>query len=148
VGDAAAVDAAFNNNTRQLEELAQEEYNADDLAEMDRTFTYTVALNRPQDLFWAWGWCAADLDTLEQNLENIQLEFTLADEQVPLEQFQKLDYESGGQSCTAYITVLSGWQAGENHLSTTVTFTAKINDGSADYPPGKQVFEYTVFVKP
>jgi hypothetical protein len=67
---------------------------------------------------------------------------------VPLDQFQKLNYDSGNQKCTAYITVLSDWQAGENHLSTTVTFSAPVNDGTAEYPPGKQIYDYTVYVKP
>jgi C-terminal processing protease CtpA/Prc len=148
IGDAAAVNDALNNNVQQLEQLAKEQYSTSDLMVMNQTFTYTIALNNPQDLFWAWGWCAKDQATLDQNLKDIQLEFSLAGEAVPLDQFQKLDYTSGGQNCTAYITVLSDWQAGENHLSTTVTFTASINDGTADYPAGEQVFDYTVYVKP
>jgi len=59
-----------------------------------------------------------------------------------------LNYDSSGQKCTAYITVLSDWQGGENHLSTTVTFKTQINDGTADYLAGKQVFDYVVYVKP
>jgi C-terminal processing protease CtpA/Prc len=148
VGDAAAVNDALTKNDQQLEQLAHEQYSAEDLAQMDRTFTYTIALNKSADLLWVWGWCAKDQNTLEQNLKNIQLAFSLAENDVPLDQFQKLDYDASGQVCTAYITVLSDWQAGENHLSTTVTFTARINDGMADYPAGKQVFDYVVYVKP
>ena len=139
---------ALQSSVEQLEQLANEEYSAEDLAIMDRTFTYTIAFNKSKDLLCAWGWCASDASTLEQNLQNIELAFSLAGQEVPLEQFLKLDYESGGMSCVAYITVLSDWQGGENHLSTTVTFTSPINDGVADYPAGKQVFEYTVYVKP
>jgi C-terminal processing protease CtpA/Prc len=148
IGDAAAVNDALTNNDKQLEELAKERYSQDELAQMDRTFTYTIALNQSQDLFWAWGWCAADQETLDQNLGNIQLDFSLAGNAVPLDQFQQVSYTSGGQTCIAYITVLSDWQAGENYLSTTVTITAPINDGSADYPAGKQIFEYIVYIKP
>jgi C-terminal processing protease CtpA/Prc len=148
IGDAAAVSDALNNGVKQLEELAKEQYSVDDLVKMDQTFTYTIALNESQDLLWAWGWCAVDQATLEQNLNIIQLDFSLAGNKVLIDQFQKLDYDSGNQKCAAYITVLSDWQAGENHLSTFVTFTAPVNDGRADYPAGTQVFDYTVYIKP
>ena len=148
VGDAAAVNQALTDKDQQLEELAKEQYSAVDLAQMDRTFTYTIALSKSQDLFWAWNWCAKDQKTLDQNLTNIQLAFSLDGSAVPIDQFQKLDYPSNGQACTVYVTVLSDWQAGENHLSTTVTFTTAINDGMSDYPAGKQIFEYVVYVKP
>jgi len=142
------VEAALNSGAKQLEELAQEQYGADELVRMDRTFTYTIPLNQSRDLLWAWSWCAINQNTLEQNLKNIQLDFSLAGDDIPLDQFQRLDYDSGSQKCTAFITMLSDWQAGENHLSTTVTFTAQINDGMADYPAGKQIFDYAVYVKP
>jgi hypothetical protein len=148
IADTATVNAALSKGIKQLEELAREQYSADDLAKINTTFPYTVALNKSQDLFWAWGWCAKDKDTLEQNLKNIKLAFNLEGTDVPVDQFLKLDYPSSGQQCTAYITLLSDWQGGEHHLSTTVTFTSKINDGTADYPAGKQVFEYAVYVKP
>ncbi len=148
VGDASAVGKALNGGTKQLEEKAREEYSSEELAQTDTTFPYTIALSKSENLLWAWGWCAADEDTLKQNLEKTELVFTLAGETVPLEQFQRFDYENGGMACAAYITVLSDWQGGENHLSTAITFTESINDGTADYPPGTQIFDYTVFVKP
>jgi hypothetical protein len=43
---------------------------------------------------------------------------------------------------------LTDWPAGEHHLSTIATFTAKINDGSADYAAGDYELDYEVFVKP
>lgn len=148
IGDAAAVNAALQNNDQQLEGLAKEQYTADELAQVNKVFTYTIPLTKSQDLLWAWGWCAKDQKTLDQNLQNIKLAFSLAGQDVPLATFQKLSYTATGQQCTAYITVLTDWQAGENHLSTTVTFTASINDGTTVYPPGKQVFDYVVYVKP
>ncbi len=148
IGDAAAVNTAIQNNDQQLEQLAKEQYTAIQLAQMNQVFTYTIALAQSQDLLWAWGWCATDQKTLDQNLQNIKLAFSLAGQDVPLAQFQKVSYTANNQQCMAYITVLTDWQAGENHLSTTVTFTTSINDGTAVYPPGKQVFDYTVYVKP
>jgi C-terminal processing protease CtpA/Prc len=148
VGDASAVESALNSGVKQLEELAREQYSTDELVKMDQTFTYTIPLIKTQDLIWAWGWCAADQATLELNLNNIELAFSLAGTEVPLDKFQKLDYDSGGQMCTVYLTVLSEWKAGENHLSTTVSFKTPINDGTVDYPAGEQFFDYIVYVKP
>jgi hypothetical protein len=51
---------------------------------MNQTFTYTIVLNNSPELFWAWGWCAAEQATLEQNMEDIQLQFSLAGEEAPL----------------------------------------------------------------
>ena len=148
IGDATAVNTALQNGTQQLEQLAKEQYSADELAKVDQTFTYTITLNQSKDLLWIWGWCAKDQNTLEQNLKNIQVDFSLERKTVSLDQLQQASYDSGGQKCIAYLTVLSDWQAGENHLSITATFTAPINDGTIDYPAGKQVFEYVVYVKP
>jgi hypothetical protein len=38
--------------------------------------------------------------------------------------------------------------AGEHHLVTTVTFIANLSDGSNDFAPGTQTFNYNVYVKP
>lgn len=148
LADVEIAKASLSKNLKQLEELAREKYGAADLAKMDTIFTYTIALNESQDLFWTWGWCAKDQPTLEQNLKNIKLAFTLNGEPVLLDQFLKQDSEYSGQKCTTYIAVLGDWSGGEHHLVSTITFTSKINDGSADYPAGKQVIEYTVYVKP
>jgi hypothetical protein len=41
-----------------------------------------------------------------------------------------------------------GYQAGENQLSTSARLKTQTNDGMADYPAGKQIFDYTVYLKP
>ncbi|MDW8277327.1 MAG: S41 family peptidase [Anaerolineales bacterium] len=148
LGDASKVNDALNKNPKQLEELAREQYNEKDLAQVNRTFTYTIALNKSQDLFWAWGWCAKDAATLAENLKKIQLAFSIEENVIPLDQFQQLTYSSSGQQCVVYLTVLYDWPGGEHHLTTKVTFTAPLNDGTFDYPKGEQIFEYTVYVKP
>jgi C-terminal processing protease CtpA/Prc len=140
--------AIERGSIKSLDEKARENYSSEDLSKMDTTFTYTIPLGKPEALLWVWGWCAADQDTLEQNFKNIKLAFSMNGETVPLEQFALLDYESGGLACRAYFTEVKEWPAGEHHLETLLTFTAKINDGSADYPAGFQKFDYTVYIKP
>lgn len=148
VGDANALQTAIDKRAKQLEELAREQYTAEDLATMDTTFPYTIALAKSQDLFWAWGWCAKDQATLEANLKDILVTFKIEETEIPIEQFQVFPYENGGQQCVAYLAVLTNWQGGENQVSTTVTFSKPINDGNAEYPAGTQAFVYTIYVKP
>lgn len=148
VADKAGVQAALANKDDALEALAKENYTSDQLSKMDSTFPYTIVLSQSRTLLWEWGWCAKDQATLDQNFAHIKLAFSLAGKNLPINQFQQFDGPSSGMQCRTYVTALSDWQGGENHLSTTVTFTAKINDGTSDYPAGQQVFDYTVYVQP
>lgn len=146
--DKADIDSGIYADAQYLRSLANEHYSKAELDEMDRTFTYTIELDQSQTVFWMWGWCANDQITLDQNFQHIKVVFTLAGEVIPLSQFQKFDSTQGEQVCQSYKTALTDWQAGETYLSTIVTFDAAINDGSTDYPAGKQMDEYIVYVKP
>jgi C-terminal processing protease CtpA/Prc len=143
----AGAQKAINQGARQLEELAREQYGMNELA-LPGTFSYTIALSESEPLLWAWGWCAASTEILNQNFENISLDFKLAEEGIPAEDFLELEYENSGQMCRVLVGALDNWPAGEHHLTTTVTFEKPINDGMADYPAGTQVFDYSVYVKP
>ena len=91
---------------------------------------------------------AASQEILNENLDNISLDFKLADELIPVGDFLELEYENGGRFCRVFVGALDNWPAGELHLSTTVTFENPINDGSADYPAGTQVFDDSIYIKP
>jgi len=132
-----------------LEDRAREEYTTEDMLETDKEFTYNIPLSRSVPLMWVWGWCAKDEATLADNLGKMDFTFTLNGEQVSLDSFLNLDYDSSdGQKCTAYILGLTNWPGGEHHLSTLVEFTQALNDGVYDFTPGTQTFTYTVYVKP
>jgi C-terminal processing protease CtpA/Prc len=143
----AGAQKAINQGARQLEELAREQYGLDELA-LPGTFSYTIPLGESEPLLWAWGWCAASQEILNSNFKEIKLGFTLDGKEIPFEDFAKLDYENGGQFCRAFIGALDNWPAGEHHLNTLVAFENPINDGSADYPAGTQVLDYSVYIKP
>jgi hypothetical protein len=136
------------SSAKQLEEKAREQYENADYLKVPNDFTFTIALNKSEKLLWVWGWCAADQATLDDNLSKTDLKFTLNGQDVPLDQFVKLDYDSSGQRCTAYIIGLTNWTGGEHHLVTTLTFKEPLNDGTYDFPVGVQTFYYNVFVKP
>ena len=139
---------AINASAKQFEELAHEKYTNDDYLDTSKNFTFTITLNTSQDLLWSWGWCAKDTATLDSNLNNLGVKFTLDGQPVAPDKFLKLDYPNQGQQCTVYVLGLTNWPAGEHHAVTVVTFKTKINDGSSDYPPGTQTFDYGVFIKP
>ena len=139
---------AINDSIKQFEELAREQYTNEDYLDTSKSFIFTVALDKSQDLLWAWGWCAKDDAALQSNLKNIGLKFTLDGQAVAPDQFLKLDYPNQGQQCSAYLLGLTDWPSGEHHAVTTLTFKAKLNDGTYDYAPGVQTYDYGVFVKP
>jgi len=141
--------ALASGNVTQLEEKAREVYSAEELAAMNSTFPYTIVLGKSEPLFWVWGWCAKDQDTLVENFTKIKLTFSLNGKEIPLEQFFGTDYTpSNGMACRAYLTQVTDFEGGEHHLSTTVVFSAPVNDGTETYPAGQQVFDYTVYIKP
>lgn len=133
-----------------FESLAREQYTNQDMLTVPKTFTYTIALSQSQPLLWAWGWCAKDQATLTDNLNKIQLAFTLNGQAVDPGKFFKITGPSstGSQQCQTYVLGLTDWSSGQNEAVTTATFTAPLNDGTNDYPAGKQVFDYTIYVQP
>jgi C-terminal processing protease CtpA/Prc len=143
----AAAASAFSSGKSFLEDLAREEYGTADFA-VPGTLSYTIPLTKTDTLIWMYAWCTTTKEVLDQNFENIEVKFVLDGEEVPLDQFRREDLENGGQQCRLIYTALSKWPGGEHHLSTTATFTAPINDGTADYEAGDYVLDYAVFLKP
>jgi hypothetical protein len=145
LGSKATTNKAIRANTDSLEARAQENYSADDLAQMDKTFPYTIALeSKRQRLLWAWGWCTTSTAILNENYKHIKLEFSINGEAVDPASFFEFQQQGGGLFCKSYYIAAYNWPSGETTLQTVVTFDATINDGQADYPAGKQTFVYTV----
>jgi len=145
--DAAAAQNKLLSGISFMEDEAREVY-TDDALSAPGTFTYTITLDQDEEIAWVYGWCATP-DLLEQNYENIDLTFTMEGEGVPLDQLHIFNYPASADlNCRFYYTILSGWAVGEHHLGITAEFTRPINDGTADYPAGKWINEYTVYVKP
>jgi C-terminal processing protease CtpA/Prc len=137
------------SSAKQFEEIAREQYSDADYLQVPNDFTFTLALSKSQTLLWAWGWCAADQATLDDNLSKLDVKFTLNGEPVALDQFLRLDFASqDGQQCTYYVAAVTDWAGGQHQAVTTVTFKAPLNDGTYDFTAGKQIFEYNIYVKP
>ncbi len=142
--DAASALAA---SAPYLEDKASEQYQASDFAKPG-TLTYTVSLTPTDQVIWGYGWCATTQDILNTNLKSIKLKFTLDGKDVPVSAMQVDNTPSNGQQCQTTFTALGNWPTGSHHIVTTVTFTGKINDGTADYASGDYVLDYTVNVQP
>lgn len=127
-----------------LEQLAEETYSSEELAQVGETFNFTIALPQNEQVLWVYGWCATSQELVDQNLENMRLDFTVNGTGVALEQFYMVESQSGDLPCRTYAAVVYDWPRGETTLETVVTFQQTVNDGMADYPPGTQSFVYTV----
>jgi hypothetical protein len=131
-----------------LDEMAHEKYQASDLANPG-TYVYTILMPRTAAPQWEYGWCATTSKILAANLKSIKLNFVLDGQTVPLSDFAVDDGPgSNGEQCHAWYVVLDQWPTGMHHLTTTATFTSKINDGKSYYPAGDYEQDYTVTVRP
>ncbi|MCI0860835.1 MAG: hypothetical protein J4N82_02690, partial [Chloroflexi bacterium] len=110
-------------------------------------YTYTIEMDRSQEVMWVYGWCTVTQEQLAQNWENISLVFTLDGESVPLDSFVRLEDKSGDLECRTHYALLADWPSGEHELTTEVTFATAINDGLDDFPAGTHIFEYRVHVE-
>jgi C-terminal processing protease CtpA/Prc len=137
--------SALTSGKPALEDKAAEKYQASDFAGPGK-LTYTLGLTPSDEVVWVYAWCATTLPQLKENLKSIKVKFILDGEDVT-SQMNATDLPNKGQQCRVYFSALSNWPAGSHHLTTTATFTKKINDGSADYPAGEYVLDYTVNVQ-
>ncbi len=142
---AEAQKALADSSSIFLEMLAPESYTDAELAEMNRTFSFTIVLGQEQPLLWQYGWCATTQAILKQNLQLMSVAFEMNGAPVPEDQSYAYDSQSSGNlECHSYVALVYNWPKGKTSLQTTVTFDAKLNDGMSDYGPGQQTFAYTV----
>jgi len=139
---------AIQANAQTFEQKAREQYTNQDYLDVNKIFTFTIPLDKSQDLIWSWGWCAKDQATLDDNLKKLGLKFTLDGQEVTADKFLQQQGSSQGQQCVSYTLGLTDWPAGEHLAVTTLTFKSKLNDGQFDYNPGAQTFNYHVYIKP
>ena len=146
IADNNTAKAALQANVPPLEAKATEQY--PNGLTTPGTLTYTISLSPADQVIWLNGWCAKTNTILTTNLDNIQFKFSLDGKDVPTSSFVVDNTPQGGQQCHAYYTALSNWPVGRHHLTSTMTVTGKINDGTSDYAPGDYVSDYTVNVHP
>jgi len=136
---------AFAAGAKFVEDKTRESYSDEELSSPG-VLTYTVPLAKSETLIWAYYWCTTTTEILDQNFSQIDVQFELNGEVVPLDKFAVSDLPAGGNQCRIIYTALSDWQSGENTLKTSVTFKSKINDGMGDYEAGDYISIYSVFL--
>ncbi|MCE7861512.1 MAG: hypothetical protein DYG86_17230 [Chloroflexi bacterium CFX2] len=136
---------AFSSAAAFLEDKAREQYSPEEVSQPG-VFAYTIPLAKSETLIWGYFWCTTTQEILDQNFSQIEVNFELNDESVPLDKFVIADLPSGATQCRVIYTALSDWKSGEHHLTTSATFKTPINDGMSEYPAGDYVSEYSVFV--
>ena len=137
--------SALQARTPFLEDKSSEKFQPSDFARPG-TLKYTVSLAPADQAIWAYAWCASNQTVLDQNMQNIKVKFVLDGKDVT-SQIQPKDLPNNGQQCRLFFAALSQWPKGSHHLITTTTFANKINDGTADYPAGDYILDYTVNVQ-
>jgi C-terminal processing protease CtpA/Prc len=136
----------LNNGVAFLSDLAREQYSAEE-REAPGTFTFTVVMNRSQDVIAGYFWCTSTNEILADNWAKIEVTFELDGVAIPAAEFNEETVASGSGPCTALSAKLSDWPAGEHSLIVETTFTAALNDGFADYPAGIYREEFTIYVE-
>jgi C-terminal processing protease CtpA/Prc len=135
-----------SGEAKLLEDVASEQY--DNPVTPGETYTYTIPLLKSEPLLWGFFWCAKDQTILEENFKQMKFTFSLDGKTPDPNNLARFDFPSQGKFCRVISYQLTDWPAGEHHLSTTLTFLKKINDGMGDYDKGTFTYDYTVYVKP
>jgi len=129
-----------------LQSLAPEKYTEADFAKPGTVrFTATVTNDRP--IFFSYGWCTKDQQTLVQNFDHIRVKLYINGKELANSAVHSLSFTmSDGKVCNDLGALLSQWVPGTYQLKSVATFNQKINDGFADYEPGDYAMEFTVTV--
>ena len=129
-----------------LQALAPERYSDEDYAKPG-THVFTAEVTDNQPVYFNYGWCAVDQETLRQNFEHIEVKLYFNDVELDSDVVHNLTYTSPDNlPCLDFGVLMSEWPDGEYKLKAVATFDEKINDGMDDYDAGDYVFEYNVTV--
>ncbi|HWQ46365.1 MAG TPA: S41 family peptidase [Longilinea sp.] len=147
IASTADAETALLGGTGFLEDFARETYSVGPVP--GETQINTVELSQTDQAVWAYGWCAADENTTNQNFEHIQLQFVMNGTPLTADQLATYSYQPDATMfCKLIYVVVSAFPAGQHSLQTIVTFDTTINDGTDDYPAGVMTSQYDVYVAP
>lgn len=126
--------------------LVAEQYTVEDYSKPG-TLAFTAEVTNEKPVYFSYGWCAVDEDTLRQNFEHITVEISINGEKLGGNNVHNLSFTSpDGLACLDFGVLLSNWEPGEYELKVVAVFDEKINDGLADYKSGEYVLLYNVMV--
>ena len=126
--------------------LAPEQYTEEDYSKPG-TLTFSPVVTNEKPVYFSYGWCTVDEETLKQNFEHITVEISLNGDVLGSDVVHSLSFgRSDGLVCVDFGVLFSDWPPGAYTLMAVATFDEKINDGLADYAAGDYVFIYEISV--
>jgi hypothetical protein len=127
--------------------LTTEQYNEEDYSKPG-TLTYTATVTNDKPVYFSYGWCTVDEETLQQNFEHIVVSLYLNGDEITGNNVHNLTFgRVDGLVCLDFGVLLSNWEPGEYELKAVAVFDETINDGLADYNAGDYIFVYNVVVE-
>lgn len=96
---------------------------------------------------WDIVWCARDEATLEDNLDDLGVTFSVNDEMIDLQDIEVFTSQQQDLFCGHHMVVLSEWQGSSIFLSATLRFEEPIFDGMNVYSPGDYVYNYDLTIR-
>jgi len=92
------------------------------------------------------GWCAADEQTLEANLANMEYELVIDGSRIDLTQLAEKDVTDEERVCRVYVGVITGWSPGRHSYMWIRHIYETVNDGWNTFQAGDYVLEFVVNV--
>ena len=106
------------------------------------TRSFAVDVDPASTFIWPYYWCAADEETLADNLRSITVDFMIDGVEVPATDLLEYKMLSAEWDCQFWATTLSGWESGsEPSLVIRYNFSQDVFDGVSRYPAGDYTFE-------
>lgn len=141
------IEVLTGGNWLALQALAEEQYTEEDYA-APGTLTYTITLTETSPIYFSYGWCTVDEETLRQNFQHINVKLYLNGDELGSDVVHSLSYTSPDSLvCLDFGVLITEWPAGKYELEAIATFDQTINDGLADYASGDYRFVYNVTVE-
>ncbi len=100
-----------------------------------------------QSYVWDTTWCAADEDTLNANLQLIDITLTAGGQSIDPGTITTYEDTSGQLACAHHAVLLSGWSGQGVDLEATLTMRDAVFDGFKVYSPGDYVYRYHLAVQ-
>jgi C-terminal processing protease CtpA/Prc len=140
IASPAESNAALENSIPSLDQLAPESYTAPFAA--PGTYTFTPDLSQTGEALWVTGWCD-EMDKFQDSVDMLDFNMRLNGSEIPLSTFSELEFDSEGQRCRFYFSLLTDWPVGEHLVETEVDFVGTV---AAGVESGVRLFEYQVTI--
>jgi hypothetical protein len=136
----------LQGGTAFIDDLVKEKY-TDKQKQDPGTLTYTIVMDKSQDVVVGYFWCTKTQAQLDDNWAKMRFNFTLDGQALTADDFSLQTFASSDGPCNLLVAFLSDWPVGEHPFVVDANYTAALNDGFGDYVAGHRVSEYTIYVE-